>query len=116
MRHHNTNRKFGRERKGRRALVKSLTRSLVLSGRIRTTLAKAKEIRPIVEKLVTRSRTPGLASQRLLIAKTSDQEVVKKLISDIGPKYKDRTGGYLRIMKVGNRSSDGSPMAMIEFV
>lgn len=115
MRHGNVNRKFGREAGQRKALKKSLARSLVLRGRMQTTLAKAKEIRPMVEKMITRGRTDTLANRRLLIASLGDEKVVKKLIAT-AKNYEGRTGGYLRIVKLGARKGDAAQMALIEFV
>jgi large subunit ribosomal protein L17 len=118
MRHHNANRKFGRKTGQRNALMRSLAESLILKERITTTQAKAKELRPFVEKLVTSGRTSEvnmLSSRRLLTSRVGVQ-ASKKLIDVIAPKYKDRKGGYTRIMKLPARISDGSPMAIIEFV
>lgn len=115
MRHGNVNRKFGRERGQRAALLKSLARSLVLRGKMTTTIAKAKEIRPMVEKMVTRGKTGTLASRRMLIAALGDERVAGKLIKTAAG-YKDRTGGYLRITKMGPRKGDAAEMAVIEFV
>lgn len=115
MRHGNVNRKFGRERGQRKALVRSLARSLVLRGRMQTTLAKAKEIRPMVEKLVTRGRTDTLANRRLIIAALGDEKIAKKLFAT-AKQYDGRTGGYLRIVKMGPRKGDAAEMAVIEFV
>ena len=115
MRHGNVNRKFGREKGQRAALLRSLARSLVLRGTMRTTLAKAKEIRPLVEKMVTRGMTGTLASRRLLIASLGDERVAGKLIKT-AEGYKGRPGGYLRITKMGPRKGDAAQMAVIEFV
>lgn len=115
MRHGNVNRKFGRETNQRAALLKSLARSLVLEGRINTTEAKAKEIRPIVEKLVTRGKIPSLSNRRMLIAQLGDEKTAAKLI-ETAEGYKERAGGYLRITKMGPRKGDASKMAVIEFV
>lgn len=115
MRHGNVNRKFGRTTGQRRALLKSLARSLVLRGRMQTTLAKAKEIRPVVEKLVTRGRTDTLANRRYLIAELGDEQVANKLIGK-AKDYAERPGGYLRIVKMGPRLGDAAQMAVIEFV
>ncbi len=115
MRHHNTNRKFGRTTGQRTALLKSLARSLVLKGRITTTEAKAKEIRPLVEKMITRGKTDTLANRRILIAALGDVRLAGKLIKT-AEGYKTRAGGYLRIVKMGPRKGDASPMALIEFV
>ncbi len=115
MRHSNANRKFGRVRKVRNALVKSLARSLVLHGKILTTEAKAKEIRSYVEKMVTQGRTGTVATRRLIIAKIGEDGATK-LMSDLAPKYADRAGGYTRITKLPRRLSDGAAQAVIEFV
>lgn len=115
MRHGNVNRKFGREKGQRAALLKSLARSLVLRGKMQTTLAKAKEIRPVVEKMVTRGMMGTLASRRLLIATLGDERVAGKLIKT-ATEYKGRPGGYLRITKMGPRKGDAAQMAIIEFV
>jgi large subunit ribosomal protein L17 len=119
MRHHDKKRKFGRERKVRVAFIRSLIRALVVHGRIETTLPRAKEIRPLVEKLVTIARNGGtdIATIRLITATMGGQrDVAKALISEYAPKYADRKGGYTRIVKLPNRLSDGSEMAIIEFV
>ena len=115
MRHSNHNRKFGRERNQRNALLKSLARSLVLEGRITTTEARAKEMRPLVEKLVTRGKDVTLADRRQLIAELGDETTAAKLI-ETAKTYAERAGGYLRIVKMGPRKGDASPMAVIEFV
>ncbi len=117
MRHHNNVRKFGREKNARTALVKGLATSLITHGRILTTEAKAKEIRPTVEKMITKAKTPTLAHRRNLLAGLYNNEfVVSKLIDDIAPKYSERPGGYTRITKLVSRKSDGSPMAVIELL
>lgn len=115
MRHGNHNRKFGRKTDQRRALLKSLARSLVLRGRIKTTEARAKEIRPLVEKLITRGKTDTLANRRLISASLGDAAAARKLLKT-ALNYKTRSGGYLRIVKMGPRKGDASPMAVIEFV
>lgn len=115
MRHHNNNRKLGRKKGPREALLKSLARSLVLRGRIMTTEAKAKEIRPLVEKMLTRGKADTLASRRMLVAQLGDAATANKLIKT-AQNYKERAGGYTRIVKMLPRKGDGSPMAMIEFV
>lgn len=115
MRHHNHNRKFGRETDQRRALLRSLAQALVIREKIKTTSAKAKELRPFVEKLVTRSKTASIPNRRALTVEVGS-EGAKKLVGILGPKFKDRTGGYTRIIKLPARKSDGSPMSYIEFV
>ncbi len=115
MRHSNANRKFGRTTGQRTALLKSLARALVLKGKITTTEAKAKEIRPLVEKMITRGKTDTLVNRRMLIASLGDVRLAGKLIKQ-AQGYKTRAGGYLRITKMGPRKGDASPMAQIEFV
>lgn len=115
MRHGNVNRKFGREKGQRAALLKSLARNLVIKGRMTTTLAKAKEVRPLVEKMVTRGKEASLANRRHLIVALGDERATAKLIKTAAT-YKDRTGGYLRIVKMGPRKGDAAEMALIEFV
>lgn len=116
MRHGNVNRKFGRERGQRTALMRSLVRSLILRGRMQTTLAKAKEVRPMVEKMLTRGKDATLANRRHLIAELGgDYAIAAKLIKT-AEGYKERTGGYTRITKLGARKGDAAQMAVIEFV
>jgi len=100
MQHQKKQRKFGRVRKQRVALMNELARSLILYGKIETTEAKAKELRPFIEKLITRSKTNSVFSRRILASRLNNNEsIVKKLIEDLGPRYKDRSGGYTRITK-----------------
>lgn len=115
MKHHRTNRKLGRERNQRKALLKSLARSLVLRGRIQTTEAKAKEVRGMVEKMVTRGKNASVANRRLLISALGDATTAAKLIKT-SEGYKERAGGYTRIVKMSPRKGDAAAMAMIEFV
>lgn len=115
MRHGNVNRKFGRKTGQRSALLKSLARSLVLRGKIQTTEAKAKEIRPLVEKMLTKAKTPTLANRRMLIVSLGAATTAAKLIKT-AEGYTGRTGGYLRITKLGPRKGDAAKMAVIEFV
>lgn len=107
-------RKLSRKRDQRKSLLKSLAREFFLKGKIKTTEAKAKEAVPFIEKQISRAKIANLASQRLLL-RIFSREVVKKLIKEIGPKYKERKGGYTRIVKLGKRRSDGAEMAIIEF-
>lgn len=117
MRHHNKNRKFGRKKNVREAMLKSLLISLIRHERITTTEAKAKEIRPMIEKLVTKARSATLADRRTIVSRLMNQNPeTKKLIEEIAPQYKDRTGGYTRIMKLPRRQGDAAKMAIIEFV
>jgi len=115
MRHLKKGRKFKRERDQRRALLRSLIFSLIKYEKIKTTEAKAKEIRPIVEKLITKAKKGGLSNYRLLISKINIQ-AAKKLVKEIGPRYKERKGGYTKIIKLPKRKTDGSKMAIIKFV
>jgi large subunit ribosomal protein L17 len=115
MRHHNANRKFGLKRDQRKALMRSLALSLVTREKVETTEAKAKELRPYVERLITRSKTSTVATRRFLITQVGAHGA-KKLLDTLGPKFKDRSGGYTRIIKLPSRMSDGSPMAKIELV
>jgi len=117
MKHHKRNRKFGRETGPRRALLRGLSRELILRGRITTTEARAKELRPMVEKLVTRARLASVGNHRILLSVLGgDLRATSKLVKDVAPRYKERPGGYLRITKTSPRQGDASPMAVIEFV
>ena len=115
MNHHKTARKFGREKKVRNALLKSLALSLVIEGKIKTTESKARELRPFVEKMITTGRVRTLASRRNLISKIGSIGA-EKIVKDLSPKYISQAGGYTRITKLPRRISDGSLMAVIEFV
>ncbi len=114
MRHLKKGRKFGRERGQRKALMKGLAGSFFMHGRIRTTEAKAKELRPFVEKSITRGKNPTLASRRLLIASFSPA-IASRIIAR-AEAMRDRKGGYTRVIKTGQRRSDGAHMAIIELV
>jgi large subunit ribosomal protein L17 len=118
MRHHNHNRKFGRKSNVRLAFMRSLARALVMEGRIHTTEPRAKELRPFIEKLITKARSGDkVTNMRDMISAMGGQiDVAKKIINDIAPKYTDRTGGYTRILKTTTRAGDAAPMALIEFV
>ncbi|MCE9517855.1 50S ribosomal protein L17 [Candidatus Nomurabacteria bacterium] len=117
MRHHSNVRKFGRTKNQRNALLKGLMLALIAHGRIETTEAKAKELRPSIEKLVTKANVGTLASRRLVISRLYNLTAeANKLIDTIAPKYKDRTGGYTRITKLPRRAGDASKMAVIEFI
>lgn len=110
-------RKLGRETDQRRALLRSLARSLILRERITTTEAKAKEVRPFVEKLVTKAKSGTVAARRDVIATMNgDVKITARLFKTIAVKYGDRAGGYTRIVKKAQRKGDGAKMAMIEFV
>lgn len=116
MRHHNKNRILGRDRKGRAALLKSLMYSLLLHEGMVTTLAKAKEVRPHIEKLVTKGKSDTLSNRKLVYSRIGESDASKKLFSIIAPRYIDRAGGYTRIIKMPVRKSDAAEMARIEFV
>ncbi len=116
MRHHSNVRKFGRETNQRNALMRSLARNLIRDSKIRTTTAKAKELRPFIEKLVTKAKIGTITSRRLVNSRINGAPETKKLFETIAPKYKDRNGGYTRIVRLSNRDLDGSPMSMIEFI
>ncbi len=117
MRHHNTKRKFGRDKNQRKALLNSLALNLIVRGKIKTTEPKAKELRPFIEKLVTKAKKGDMSTQRIIISKLSNRsKEVKKLFKVIVPKYADKNGGYTRVLKLGARKSDGTKMALIEFV
>ena len=106
-------RKFSRERAQRKGLMKSLTRELFVHGKIKTTEAKAKESLSFVDKTITRAKKGDLHSYRILL-KSFEKELVKRIIEEIAPKYKERKGGYSRVVKLGQRNSDGAKMAFLE--
>ncbi len=108
-------RKFGRVRKVRISLIRSLAYALISKGKIETTEAKAKELRPFIEKVVTEAKKGTVASKRLVGIRLTPK-AVDKIFKDIAPKYKDRKGGYTRIIKTSIRRSDGAKMAMIELI
>lgn len=116
MRHRKAGRKFNRNTNQRKALFRNLAVSLILHERIRTTEAKAKTIRPIVERLVTLAREDTQHHRRLAMARLNDERAVAKLFDVIAPRFEGQPGGYTRIYKLGPRRGDGAPMALIEFV
>ena len=116
MRHGSTGRKFNRRSDQRRAMFQHLASALIKHEQIITTLPKAKDLRPVVEKLVTLGKRGDLHARRQAIAQIRDVPMVKKLFEVLGPRYKDRNGGYTRIMKAGFRYGDNAPVAVIEFV
>lgn len=115
MRHLKKGRKLKRNSKQRKALLKNLVRDLILNNRIKTTEAKAKETRSFAEKIITRAKTDNVASRRL-IKKIMDETTLKHLFEKIAPKYKNRQGGYARIVKLGRRMGDGAKEAIIELI
>lgn len=116
MRHGKGTPKLGRLSKHREALLANLFSSLVEHSRVKTTLAKAKALRPFAEKIVTLGKKGSLHHRRLAVAKVGQEGIVKKLFTDLAPRFKDRAGGYTRILKLGPRGSDSAPMAIIEWV
>ena len=116
MRHLRKVSKLGRTSKHKEALVANLVSSLIQHSRIETTLAKAKVIRPIAEKMVTLAKTGTLHARRLAVARIRNRDAVKKLFSDIGPRFQERQGGYTRILKLGHRTTDAAKIALIEWV
>jgi len=108
-------RKLSRKNEQRTALLRSLARALILKEKIKTTEAKAKEVSSFIEKQISRAKIGNLANRRFL-AKFYSPQIVKKLVNEIGPRYKERPGGYTRIIKLGPRKSDGARMAIIELV
>lgn len=116
MRHGNTNRKLNRTASHRKAMFANMSAALIKHEQIVTTLPKAKELRPIVEKLVTLGKRGDLHARRQAIAQVRDETQVQKLFGVIGPRYKDRQGGYIRILKAGFRYGDNAAVAVIEFV
>ena len=116
MRHGKVHRKLNRTAEHRRAMFANMCAALIKHEQIVTTLPKAKELRPIVEKLVTLGKKGGLAMRRQAISEMRDPDQVRKLFDTLATRYKDRNGGYTRIIKAGVRASDASPMAIIEFV
>ena len=116
MRHGIKGRKLGRDKAHRRALFANLAGALIKHEQIKTTLAKSKDLRPIVEKLITLGKRGDLHARRQALAYLYDEEVVRKLFAVLGERYKDRKGGYTRIIKAGNRYGDNAPIAYIELV
>lgn len=115
MRKRKKGRKLNREKGPRKALLRSLARELFLRERIKTTEAKAKEVSSFAEKQITKAKS-GTVSSRRLLAKNFSSEIVKKLVDEIAPRFKERRGGYTRILRLGLRKSDGAKMTIIELV
>ncbi len=116
MRHTNAHRKLNRKPEHRRAMFANMAAALIKHEQIVTTLPKAKDLRPIVEKLVTLGKRGGLHARRQAIAQIRDVPMVKKLFEVLGPRYRERNGGYTRVLKAGFRYGDSAPVAVIEFV
>jgi len=116
MRHRKKGKILDRKRDQRRALLKNLASSLVKAERIKTTLAKAKFLRPKIEKIISIGKKNNLQTRRRLISFFNDPKLAKKILEEVSVRYKERRGGYTRIIKIGRRGGDGAKMAMIEFV
>jgi large subunit ribosomal protein L17 len=116
MRHGNANRKLNRTSSHRKAMFANMSAALIKHEQIVTTLPKAKELRPIVEKLITLGKRGDLHARRQAISQMKDETQVQKLFGVLGPRYKDRQGGYIRILKAGFRYGDNAPVAVIELV
>ncbi|EWH09331.1 50S ribosomal protein L17 [Catenovulum agarivorans DS-2] len=116
MRHRKSGRQLNRNSSHRSAMFSNMAGSLVRHEVIKTTLPKAKELRRVIEPLITLAKKDSVANRRLAFARTRDKEVVGKLFSEIGPRYQERPGGYTRILKCGFRAGDNAPMAYIELV
>jgi len=110
------NRKLGRPSDQRRAMLRAMTTYLLENGQIKTTYARAKEVAPIAEKMITLAKKNNLAAYRQVLAYVNKEDVAKKLFDQIGPKYADRNGGYTRVIKTRIRRGDAAPMAIVEFV
>ncbi|MFN3984052.1 MAG: 50S ribosomal protein L17 [Rhodocyclaceae bacterium] len=116
MRHRNGLRKLNRTSAHRQAMFKNMAASLLRHEVIKTTLPKAKELRRVVEPLITLGKKPSLANRRLAFSRLRDREMVVKLFDELGPRYANRNGGYLRILKFGFRDGDNAPMALVELM
>ncbi len=116
MRHQKSGRKFNRTSSHREAMFRNMASSLMKHELIRTTLPKAKELRRVAEPLITLAKIDSVANRRLAFARTRDKEAVGKLFVELGPRYLERAGGYLRILKCGYRVGDNAPMAYVELV
>ncbi len=116
MRHRKSGRKLGRNSSHRKAMFRNMASSLLRYETIKTTLPKAKELRRVVEPLITLAKEDGVAKRRLAFNRLRDKEMVGKLFKDVAPRFKNRPGGYLRILKLGPRSGDAAPMAIVQLV
>ncbi|MEC9375674.1 MAG: 50S ribosomal protein L17 [Pseudomonadota bacterium] len=116
MRHQKSGRTLGRKSSHRKAMYKNMAASLIEHETIRTTLSKAKELRRVVEPLITLSKIDHVANRRLAFSRLRDKNSVGKLFNELGPRFKSRPGGYLRILKVGYRAGDAAPMAIVQLL
>lgn len=116
MRHRNIGRQLSRNSSHRKALLQNLAIALLKNEVIKTTLPKAKELRRVAEPLITRSKNDSVANRRIVFDRIRDRDMVTKLFQELGPRYKERQGGYLRILKCGFRKGDSAPMAFVQLV
>jgi len=116
MRHRKSGRKLGRNSSHRKAMFRNMAASLFRHETIKTTVPKAKELRRVAEPLITLAKEDGVANRRLAFSRLRDKEVVGKLFQDLGPRFKNRPGGYIRILKLGPRPGDAAPMALVQLV
>ncbi|MEE9510506.1 MAG: 50S ribosomal protein L17 [Gammaproteobacteria bacterium] len=116
MRHQKSGRALGRTSSHRKAMYRNMAASLIRHETIRTTVSKAKELRRVVEPLITLAKQDDVARRRLAFARLRDKESVGKLFTELGPRFKERPGGYLRILKMGNRPGDAAPMALVQLL
>lgn len=116
MRHRNTGRQLSRNSSHRAAMLRNMATSLLNHEVIKTTVPKAKELRRVAEPLITLAKTDTVHKRRLAFARLRDRDVVTKLFNELGPRYKERPGGYMRILKMGFRPGDNAPMALVELV
>ncbi|MDY7026542.1 MAG: 50S ribosomal protein L17 [Pseudomonadota bacterium] len=116
MRHRKSGRQLNRNSSHRKAMFKNMAVSLIEHEAIKTTLPKAKELRRVVEPLITLAKEDSVANRRLAMARTGSKEAVGKLFSELGPRYNQRPGGYMRVLKMGYRTGDAAPMAYVELV
>ena len=116
MRHRQSGRKLNRNSSHRKAMFSNMAASLMRHEVIKTTLPKAKELRRVAEPLITMAKSDSVHKRRIAFARLRDRDIVTKLFDELGPRYKDRPGGYLRILKMGLRSGDKAPMALVELV
>ena len=116
MRHHQSGRQLGRNSSHRKAMFRNMANSLFRHELIKTTLPKAKELRRVAEPLITMSKDDSVSKRRVAFARLRDRDIVTKLFNELGPRYKERPGGYLRILKCGFRAGDKAPMAYVELV
>lgn len=116
MRHRNSGRQFNRNASNRKAMLQSLANAMIRHEAIKTTLPKAKELRRVVEPLITRAKTDSVHNRRIAFSRLRDKETTAKLFTELGPHFSERPGGYMRIIKCGFRTGDKAPMAYVELV